>query len=54
MSKDKTSDEYCDASVSSSVQGMKQMGVKEQDIIDALSRAMLHLQHEEWQKREGR
>ena len=54
MPKDRTSDEYCDMSVNSSIQGMKQMGVKVQDIIDALSRAMLHLQHEEWQKREGR
>ena len=54
MPKDKTSDEYCDASVNSSVRGMKQMGVKGQDIIFALNRAILKLQYEEWQKREGR
>ena len=54
MNKDKASDEYCDASVNSSIQGMKQMGVKGQDIIFALNRAILKLQYEEWQKREGR
>lgn len=54
MPRDRASDEYCDAAIAGCVQELKNVGVKGQDIIFALNRAILKLQYEEWQKREGK
>ena len=50
MSKGKVSDEYCDAATDGCVEGLKNVGVPQVDIILALNRAILKLQHAEWCK----
>lgn len=52
MSKDKTSDEYCDAAVSDCVQQLKNVGVSVADIEMAFRRATLKMRKVDAAKQE--
>lgn len=51
---DKVSDGYCDTAIENKLAELKILQVSDFDIIRALNRAILKLQHAEWKKKEGK
>jgi hypothetical protein len=50
--KDTISDEYCVTTLADKIRELKNVQVPDENIIKAFNRAILWMQHDEWQKRE--